>query len=85
MVRALLMIWPWGWGQPSLPSGGDNRYWLLGDEGWGLPAGFPMEESFGEHCGLRKADIVDGLPEGGAVSIHCGPGGPPILAWEAPQ
>lgn len=41
-----------------------------------------MEESFGEQCGLRKADIVDGLPEGGAVSIHCGP---PILVWEALQ
>lgn len=25
MVRALLVPWPWGWGQPSLPSGGDSR------------------------------------------------------------
>lgn len=36
-----------------------------------------MGESCGEHCGLRKADIVEGLPE--EVSIHCGPPGPPIL------
>lgn len=32
-----------------------------------------MGESCGEHCGLRKAGIVDGLPEAGAVSMHCGP------------
>jgi len=36
-----------------------------------------MGESCGEHCGLRKADMVGGLPEEGPVSIHCGP---PIFA-----
>lgn len=31
-----------------------------------------MGESWGERCGLRKAGIVEGLPEDGTVSIHWG-------------
>lgn len=44
-----------------------------------------MGESCGEHCGLRKADIAEGLPEDGAVSIHCSPPGQPILERGALQ
>lgn len=44
-----------------------------------------MGESCGEHCGLRKADIVEGLPEDGVVSIHCAPPWPPILGREVLQ
>lgn len=44
-----------------------------------------MGESCGEHCGLRKADIVEGLPDDGFVSIHCGPPGAPILERGALQ
>lgn len=58
---------------------------MLGDEGWGLLEGFPLGESCGEHCGLRKADMVEGLPEEGAVSMHCGPPAPPRLETEALQ
>ena len=39
-----------------------------------------MGESCGEHCGLRKADMAEGLPQEAPVSMHCGPPGGPMLA-----
>lgn len=71
--------------QPSLPGAGDSKKVLLGDGGWGLLQGFPIGESCGEHWGLRKADLVQGLPEDGAVSMHPGPSGPAILEMGAAQ
>lgn len=56
---------------------------LLGDGGWGLLEGFPMGESWGEHWGLRKADIPQGLAEDGPVSMHPGPSGAMFMGGAA--